>query len=112
VAEAVKILERLRRDFGLKIETETAPVGGTAYDIHKQPLPELTLKLAKTADAVLLGAVGGEKWDTLPRELRPEKALLGLRSSSSCSPPAPAILYPQLASASTLKPESSPGSIC
>jgi len=106
VAEAVKILERLRRDFGLKIETETAPVGGTAYDIHKQPLPETTLKLARQADAVLLGAVGGEKWDTLPRELRPEKALLGLRAELKLfANLRPAILYPQLASASTLKPE-------
>ncbi len=106
VAEAVKILERLRRDFGLKIETETAPVGGTAYDIHKQPLPEATLKLARNADAVLLGAVGGEKWDTLPRELRPEKALLGLRAELKLfANLRPAILYPQLASASTLKPE-------
>jgi 3-isopropylmalate dehydrogenase len=106
VAEAVKILERLRRDFGLKIETETAQVGGTAYDLHKQPLPEATLKLARTADAVLLGAVGGEKWDTLPRELRPEKALLGLRADLKLfANLRPAILYPQLASASTLKPE-------
>ena len=80
VAEAVKVLERLRRDFGLKIEMETAPVGGTAYDLHKHPLPEATLKLARNADAVLLGAVGGVKWDTLPRELRPEKALLSLNA--------------------------------
>ena len=106
VAEAVKILERLRRDFGLQIEMETAPVGGTAYDLHKHPLPEATLKLAKTADAVLLGAVGGMKWDTLPRDLRPEKALLGLRSELKLfANLRPAILYPQLASASTLKPE-------
>jgi 3-isopropylmalate dehydrogenase len=106
VAEAVKVLERLGRDFGLKIETETAPVGGTAYDLHKQPLPEATLKLARNSDAVLLGAVGGMKWDTLPRELRPEKALLGLRSDLKLfANLRPAILYPQLASASTLKPE-------
>jgi 3-isopropylmalate dehydrogenase len=106
VAEAVKILERLRLDFGLKIEIEAAPVGGTAYDIHKHPLPEATLKLARNADAVLLGAVGGVKWDTLPRELRPEKALLGLRSELKLfANLRPAILYPQLASASTLKPE-------
>jgi 3-isopropylmalate dehydrogenase len=106
VTEAVKVLERLRRDFGLKIETETAQVGGTAYDAHKHPLPDATLKLAKQADAVLLGAVGGTQWDTLPRELRPEKALLGLRAELKLfANLRPAILYPQLASASTLRPE-------
>jgi len=106
VAEAVKVLERLKRDFSLKIELETAPVGGTAYDQHKHPLPDSTLRLAKAADAVLLGAVGGTQWDTLPRELRPEKALLSLRSDLKLfANLRPAILYPQLASASTLRPE-------
>ncbi len=104
--EAVKVLERLTRDFGLKIALETAPVGGAAYDVHKHPLPEATLRLAKQADAVLLGAVGGTRYDTLPRELRPEKALLGLRAELQLfANLRPAILYPQLASASTLKPE-------
>jgi len=106
VAEAVKVLERLRRDYGLKIELETAPVGGAAYDQAGQPLPPATLQLAQAADAVLLGAVGGLKYDVLPRELRPEKALLGLRSELKLfANLRPAILYPQLASASTLKPE-------
>jgi len=106
VAEAVKVLERLRRDYGLKIELETAPVGGAAYDQAGQPLPPATLQLAQAADAVLLGAVGGLKYDTLARELRPEKALLGLRSELKLfANLRPAILYPQLASASTLKPE-------
>jgi 3-isopropylmalate dehydrogenase len=96
----------LRNDFGLKIELETASVGGAAYESHKHPLPDATLKLAKTADAVLLGAVGGTQWDSLPRELRPEKALLGLRSELKLfANLRPAILYPQLASASTLRPE-------
>ena len=105
VAEAVKVLQRLR-ERGLKIELETAPVGGTAYDLHKHPLPESTLALARQADAVLLGAVGGPKYDTLPRELRPEKALLALRSKLQLfANLRPAILYPQLASASALKPE-------
>ena len=105
-AEAVKVLERLKRDFGLKIELETAPVGGAAYDLHKQPLPEGTLRLAKQADAVLLGAVGGLQYDDLPREMRPERALLGLRSELKLfANLRPAILFPQLASASTLKPE-------
>ncbi|OGI38578.1 MAG: 3-isopropylmalate dehydrogenase [Candidatus Muproteobacteria bacterium RBG_16_64_10] len=106
VAEAVKVLERLRRDYGLKIELETAPVGGAAYDQAGQPLLPATLQLAQAADAVLLGAVGGLKYDTLARELRPEKALLGLRSELKLfANLRPAILYPQLASASTLKPE-------
>jgi 3-isopropylmalate dehydrogenase len=106
VRETVKVLERLRRDFGLKIEMESAPVGGTAYDQHKHPLPESTLKLAKQADAVLLGAVGGYQYDTLPREVRPEKALLALRSELQLfANLRPAILYPQLASASSLRPE-------
>ncbi len=105
-AEAVKVLERLRQDFGLKIELETAPVGGSAYTAHGQPLPESTLKLAKQADAVLLGAVGGPQYDQLPRELRPEKALLGLRAELKLfANLRPAILYPQLASASSLKSE-------
>lgn len=106
VAEAVKVIERLRRDFGLKVELESAPVGGTAYDLHKHPLPELTLKLAQQADAVLLGAVGGPKYDVLPRDVRPERALLALRSQLHLfANLRPAILYPQLASASALKPE-------
>ncbi len=106
VAEAVKVLERLKRDFGLGIEMESAPVGGAAYDLHGHPLPEKTLSLARWADAVLLGAVGGPQYDTLPREVRPEKALLGLRSELKLfANLRPAILYPQLASASTLKPE-------
>ncbi len=106
VAEAVKLLGRLRREFDLNVELETAPVGGAAYDAHGKPLPETTLTLAQAADAVLLGAVGGPKYDELPRELRPEKALLGLRSALKLfANLRPAILYPQLASASTLKPE-------
>lgn len=105
-AEAVKVLERLTHDFGLKIALETAPVGGAAYDAHRHPLPEATLRLAKQADAVLLGAVGGTRYDALPRELRPEKALLGLRAELQLfANLRPAILYPQLASASTLRPE-------
>lgn len=105
-AEAVRVLERLRRDFGLDVELETAPVGGAAYDRHGQPLPETTLRLAKQADAVLLGAVGGPKWDGLARERRPEQALLQLRSQLGLfANLRPAVLYPQLASASTLRPE-------
>ena len=105
-AQAVQVLETLRRDFGLNIEIETAPVGGAAYDQHRHPLPESTLQLALAADAVLLGAVGGPKWEPLPIALRPEKALLGLRAQLKLfANLRPAILYPQLAAASTLKPE-------
>jgi len=106
VAEAVKVLERLRRDLGLNVELETAPFGGAAYERHKQPLPEATLALAREADAVLLGAVGGPKYEALPRELRPEKGLLRLRAELDLfANLRPALLYPQLASASSLKPE-------
>ncbi len=106
VAEGVKVIERLKRDFGLKIELESAPVGGMAYDRQQHPLPAATLNLARQADAVLLGAVGGPKYDQLPREVRPEKALLTLRAELKLfANLRPAILYPQLASASSLKPE-------
>jgi 3-isopropylmalate dehydrogenase len=106
VTEAVKVLERLRREFGLAVEIESALVGGAAYEQHQRPLPEATLSLAEQADAVLLGAVGGPKYDRLPRDVRPEKALLALRSELALfANLRPAILYPQLASASSLKPE-------
>ena len=106
VAEAVKVLARLRDEFGLKIEMEEAPVGGAGYDAAGHPLPEATLALAKQADAVLLGAVGGYKWESLDISVRPEKGLLGLRSELSLfSNLRPAILYKQLADASTLKAE-------
>ena len=105
MAEALKVLEVLRRD-GLKIETETAVVGGAAYDLHGQPLPPATLKLAQDADAVLFGAVGGPKYDTLPREHRPEKAILGLRKECDFfANLRPAVVFPELADASSLKPE-------
>ncbi|KPK11420.1 MAG: 3-isopropylmalate dehydrogenase [Acidithiobacillales bacterium SG8_45] len=106
VNEAVKVLEVLRAN-GLGLELVEAPVGGAAYDLHGDSLPDETLALAKSADAVLLGAVGGPKWDgLLDRSKRPEKALLGLRSAMELfSNLRPAILYPQLADASTLKPE-------
>ena len=106
VAEALKVLECLRQDFGLAIETEHALVGGAAYDAHGHPLPPQTLSLAKQADAVLLGAVGGYKWESLDIALRPEKGLLGLRSELGLfANLRPAMLYPQLAAASSLKPE-------
>ena len=78
LAEARRVLDVLRRE-GLKIETEEALVGGAAYDAHGDPLPKATLDLVKASDAVLFGAVGGPQYDTLPRDKRPEKAILGLR---------------------------------
>ncbi len=104
VAEAVKVLECLQSDFGLSVEMENGLVGGTAYDASGSPLPEDTLKLAKESDAVLLGAVGGYQWENLDIAVRPEKGLLGLRAELELfSNLRPAILYPQLADASTLK---------
>lgn len=106
VAEAVKVLECLRQHHGLDIELEHAAVGGAAYDAYGTTLPDETLALARAADAILLGAVGGPKWDQLDTALRPEKALLRLRSELVLfSNLRPTILYPQLADASSLKAE-------
>ncbi|MDH5179536.1 MAG: 3-isopropylmalate dehydrogenase [Gammaproteobacteria bacterium] len=105
VAEAVKVLEKLQTE-GLDIEMQHGLVGGTAYDATGTPLPDETLAMAKAADAVLLGAVGGYKWESLDIAVRPEKGLLGLRKELGLfANLRPAILYPQLADASTLKPE-------
>lgn len=104
--EAVKVLACLRDDFDLDIEMDEALVGGTAYDATGTPLPQVTLDLAKEADAILLGAVGGTKWESLDYSVRPERGLLGLRKELGLfANLRPAILYPQLASASTLKEE-------
>ncbi len=106
VAEAVKLLEVLRSQFGLAVEMEQGLIGGAAWDAAGHPLPEQTLELARAADAVLLGAVGGPKWESLDISVRPEKGLLGIRSALELfANLRPAILYPQLASASTLKAE-------
>jgi 3-isopropylmalate dehydrogenase len=105
MAEAVKVLAALGRD-GLKLELEHAPVGGAGYDAAGDPIPEATLALAKRADAVLFGAVGGPKYDTLPREKRPEQALLKLRKELDLfANLRPASVFPELANASTLRPE-------
>ncbi|NRB56791.1 MAG: 3-isopropylmalate dehydrogenase [Salinicola sp.] len=105
-AEAVKILNACR-EAGLDAELEEALVGGAGFDAEGHPLPESTLAKAKAADAILLGAVGGPKWDTLEDlSKRPEKGLLGLRKNLNLfGNLRPALLYPQLAEASTLKPE-------
>lgn len=105
VAEAVKVLNALEAE-GLDITLEYGLIGGAAYDETGSPLPEETLTLAKQADAILLGAVGGYKWESLDISVRPEKGLLGIRSELNLfANLRPAILYPQLAEASTLKPE-------
>jgi 3-isopropylmalate dehydrogenase len=105
VAQAAVLLERLRGE-GLPIETETAAIGGAGYDAAGEPLPPRTLDLARTADAVLLGAVGGPRYDALPRALRPEQGILGIRKALGLfANLRPALLYPELASASSLKPE-------
>ena len=105
VAEAVKVIKALQAD-GLDVEMKEGLVGGTAYDAKGSPLPEETLTLAKESDAILLGAVGGYKWESLDISVRPEKGLLGLRAELDLfANLRPAILYPQLADASTLKPE-------
>ncbi len=106
VTEAVKVLATLRDDHGLDITMDEALVGGAAIDATDHPLPDATLELAKECDAILLGAVGGTKWESLDISIRPEKGLLGLRAGLNLfANLRPAILYPQLADASSLKPE-------
>lgn len=104
--EAEKVLQAAIQRFDLSITTDTALVGGAAYDATGEPLPEETLAKAKEADAILFGAIGGPKWDTIERAKRPERGLLKLRSSLELfANLRPAMLFPQLASASSLKPE-------
>ncbi|MDQ6916995.1 MAG: 3-isopropylmalate dehydrogenase [Pseudomonadota bacterium] len=105
VAEASKVLECLRQE-GLPIETQSAPIGGAGYDAAGQPLPEATLSAARDADAIVLGAVGGPKYDNLPRPVRPEQGLLAIRKALGLfANLRPALLYPELARSSSLKPE-------
>ena len=105
-AEAVKVLRSLQKDGSLDIELSEALIGGAAIDEYGTPLPEETLEAARAVDAVLLGAIGGPKWEGVERELRPEKGLLGLRAGLGVfANLRPAIMYPQLAEASSLKPE-------
>jgi len=106
MAEAIKVLETLRISFGLDIELQHGLVGGAAIDAQGNPLPAETLTLAQKADAVLLGAVGGPKWESLEIGQRPEKGLLGLRSELKLfANLRPALLFPELVNASPLKPE-------
>ena len=105
VAQATRVLQALASD-GLKIELEAAPFGGAGYDAHGDPLPTSTLRLAQQADAVLCGAVGGPKYDALPRPQRPEQGILRIRKELGLfANLRPAVLFPELVGASTLKPE-------
>ncbi|ARO87563.1 3-isopropylmalate dehydrogenase [Nitrosospira lacus] len=105
VAQAVRVLEALRSD-GLRFELEPGLLGGCAVDAAGEPFPEATRRLVTDADAALLGAVGGPRYDMLPRQLRPEQGLLGIRKMLGLfANLRPAVLYPELANASTLKSE-------
>jgi 3-isopropylmalate dehydrogenase len=102
IAQARRVLSALK----LNLEVQEAPVGGAAYAAHGDPLPEKTLSLAKQADAVLFGAVGDPKYDNLPRAKRPEQAILGLRKELALfANLRPAVVHPELAAASSLRPE-------
>lgn len=106
VGGAVRVLKTISKKTGINFEMEEALVGGVAYDATRSPLPEATLKLAKKADAVLLGAVGGPKWEGLDYSVRPERALLGLRAELGLfANLRPAVVFPALVDASTLKRE-------
>ncbi|MFO1267759.1 MAG: isocitrate/isopropylmalate family dehydrogenase, partial [Rubrivivax sp.] len=106
VEQAVRVLDAVASIHGLKFETETALVGGAAYEAHGHPLPDSTLALAKAADAILFGAVGDWKYDKLERALRPEQAILGLRKHLGLFANfRPALCYEELTHASSLKPE-------
>jgi len=106
VAQAIKVIDSLNADHGLDMNLVHGLIGGSAYDETGSPLPEETLIAAKECDSIVLGAVGGQQWDSLERELRPERGLLGIRAELDLfSNLRPAILYPQLANASTLKNE-------
>ena len=106
VAEAIKVIDTLKSDFALDVEITNGDIGGAAYDAAGHPYPPATQVLAKEADAILLGAVGGYEYDELPRDLRPERGLLGIRADLQLfSNLRPAILNEELADASSLRPE-------
>ena len=106
VAQAIKVIDSLNANHGLGMNLVHGLIGGSAYDETGSPLPEETLIAAKECDSIILGAVGGQQWESLERELRPERGLLGIRAELDLfSNLRPAILYPQLANASTLKNE-------
>ena len=106
IAEAIKVIDALKSDFGLDVEITNGLIGGAAYDAEGHPYPPSTQAQAKVADAILLGAVGGYQYDDLPRDVRPERGLLGIRADLQLfSNLRPAILNEELADASSLKAE-------
>ncbi len=106
VAEAEKVLTQVNEQFSLGLSWNHELLGGAAIDAHGVPLPDVTLDAARKADAILLGAVGGPKWDAIERSIRPERGLLKIRAELNLfANLRPALLYPQLAAASSLKPE-------
>ncbi len=106
IAEAVKVLNCLNENFNLNANIQYGLIGGNAYDELGLPLPSATIDLAKKSDAILLGAVGGHKWENLPRDKRPEQGLLAIRSELNLfANLRPALSYPQLVDASSLKPD-------
>ena len=106
VAQAVKVIDSLNRNHSMGMTLVNGLLGGAAYDETGSPFPDETIMIAKECDSILLGAVGGPKWESLERSLRPERGLLGIRSELELfSNLRPAILYSQLASASSLKKE-------
>ena len=106
IKEGVKVLEAIGKKYGHTFNFENALIGGCAYDEYKTPLPESTISIAKNSDAVYLGAVGDWKYDTLPPEVRPEKALLGIRKELNLfANLRPAIVFDELIESSTLKSE-------
>ena len=106
ISQALKVLDAVSRKYDVKFDFEEVLMGGVAIDKTGVPLPEESLDICKNSDAVLLGAVGGDEWDNLPGHLRPEAGLLGLRKGlGAFANLRPAILFPQLKDASTLKPE-------
>lgn len=106
IAETVKVLEKLDARFNLGLQFERGLLGGSAIDAVGEPCPEQTLESARNSDAILMGSVGGPEWDNIERSIRPERGLLKIRSALGLfGNLRPAILYPQLADASSLKPE-------
>ena len=106
VTEAEKVLNVLVQKHGLELSTKQGLIGGSAIDETGMPLPEETLASGRQADAILLGAVGGPKWDNIERSLRPERGLLAIRAGLDLyANLRPAILYEELVEASSLKPE-------
>src|SRR5262245_7569386 len=106
VAAAVAVIEALRASHGFACELEHGLIGGAAIDAHGVPLPPATLDQARRADAILMGAVGGPKWDALERDLRPERGLLKIRSALGLyANLRPALCFDELVDASTLKPD-------